>query len=92
MQLLMTFAHKSSLDVHVPVQVKNLNLPFSKGSVTFLSAANQTKNHVIPHPEPCDASVENFRTGRKECLQSKENLRKRGNLCYTSSKGNRYGN
>ena len=26
MQLLMTYAHKSSLDVHVPVQVKNLNL------------------------------------------------------------------
>ena len=27
MQLLMTYAHKSPLDVHVPLQVKNLNLP-----------------------------------------------------------------
>ena len=26
-QLLMTYSHKLSLDVHVPVQVKDLNLP-----------------------------------------------------------------
>ena len=28
--LMMMYAHKSSLDVHVPVHVKNLNLPIIK--------------------------------------------------------------
>ena len=34
MHLLMTYAHKLSLDVHVPVQSKNLNLPNVSKAVT----------------------------------------------------------
>ena len=50
MQLLMTYAHKSWLDVHKPVQVKNLKPPYyDQQEKTFPPTSQVTCQHLAHH-------------------------------------------